>query len=352
MKNLVVHMTILFFLISCVRSNEKNGLPTYIDKIETTKLSGASIINPDLLGHPSRLWIKEDSLIVLDVEDKYIYSLFHLKGDGNKERFGKIGNGPNEFMQPACLQIDSDGITYAYDASQKKMYKFDTVRNLINWNDSSEFISIKEKTGGFLCKTTHGFVGDCLYGDGRMLQLFNNEGNLIDSFGSIPESNATKSANPNYYMTYQIQFVVSPDKKYLCAAGTYHDWLAFFDISGDNPVLLKEYYSSSPIVRASGKDDEYHLDLLPETVNHYWSIAPYNNGFYINYIGANQGLMTNGDISNTIIQSDFNGNLIKRYIPDKKIGFIASSLNGKLLYGVSFMNSYDTPDIFKFVVKP
>lgn len=352
-SEIYLYVGIFLSMLSCTTDNKTMGWPSYVTDNNPLEIKGESLLNSDDLGRPSRIWIDGDTLILLDAEGEYFYSMISKANDGKGQikRFGKIGNGPREFIRPACLQIDIDGITYAYDSVKKRMYKYGAPDSLINidvLNDTVEYVNFRDKTGGFLMKISNGYVGDCLYGDGNMLRSYDDDGVFIESFAPCPHKDSYESFNPDYYMTFQAQFAVSPDKKYLCIAGTYHDWLAFFDVSGQHPVLLKEYYSTAPVVKASGKDDQYHLDLLPTTIHHFWSIASYETGFYLNYIGASQKELDKGEITNHILQTDLQGNILNCLSTDKTIGAFASSLKGDEIYGISFMNSYSQPYVFKF----
>ena len=329
-------------LTSCAQNvKDKMCVPEYAQDAELIKLSGDSIINRafDELNRPSKSIIAGDSLVFQDIDDEYCYSIVSISGDSIITRIGPRGEGPGELLGVTRLQTDKDGHVFVYDEAKQTMYHFNSIDDFAISKDSISSIRFKDMSGGYLYRTATGYIGDNLYGDGHMFTAFDNDGNIRQSFGSIPDIKTDRSLNPDFYMAYQVTFAISPDKKHMCAAGAFHDWLAFFDVSGDTPKLIKEYYTAEPIVNTDGGDENYHLKLTPETINHYFSMAPFNGGVYLNYIGATQDEMSNGNFSNHILRYNWDGELEGIYTMPEKIFDMCTTDSGNELYTIAVRNS-------------
>jgi len=323
--------------VSCVNETKhKLSIPEYARNIKNTHVKGKSVLTGTCktLINPSQLWMTGDSLIVIDNDNQYAYTLVSISGDSLITRFGLLGKSNEELLRPSFVQIDMDNNTYIYDDEQKLMH-FNRIENITQKLDASAPLFFDEMSGGFLNRSYNGFIGDNIYGDGHIFTYYNNNGKPVVKFGLIPSTQANENINPDFYMAYQVQFMVSPDKKRLCAMGFYHDWLAFFDISGDRPKLIKEYFSEPPQVESSGKDNQFHIHTNDKTTIHYWSSTPFTDGLYINYIGAREIDFNNGKYNNYLFKCNWNGDIEQIYELDEKIGSIVSNKDGSMVYGLS-----------------
>lgn len=340
----------IFCLTSCSHEGRHNSnLPPYMQNVECKPVIGESTLTnaSSIIRRPGQLWIHGDSLMILDVYDDRLYSLISISGDSLVSRFGKRGNGPDELLRPSLIQIDNTNQVYVYDDGKQLMHT-SSLSKLTTDLDTCAPLNFKDMSGGFLSRTLTGYIGDRLYGDGHVFSFYDNSGNLIEGFGAIPDTEIPKEANPDFYMAYQVQFIVSPDKKYLCAMGLYHDWLAFFDVSGDRPKLIKEYFSTHPVVEASGENDNYHLSPTENSFRNYWAATSFDDGLFINYIGATQKDFDNGDFQNHLLKCKWNGDIEKCYEVNEKIGSIASTSDGTCVYGVVLEPEDDNKIFYKY----
>lgn len=338
-------------VLSCTQNKCAENIPSYASGVEIKHIKGDSILDnaSEFLYNPGSMLVIGDTLLILDNDHEFNYSLVSLSGDSIICRAGVKGEGPGQLIGISRTQIDSDGKIYIYDDGKSSMLTYNSIDEFISSPDSVPSIRFKDMSGGWLYKANNGYVGDNLYGDGNIFTLFDNNGDVVSSFGLVPGTRKEDDLNPDFYMCYQVEFILSPNKKYMCAAGAFHDWLAFFDVSGNTPKLIQEYYSTSPLVEADGKDEQFHLRLSPETVKHFASIATYNDGVFLCYIGASRNKMKedNQDFTSHILKYNWNGELLNIYEPDEKIYFMGASPDGKVLYASSF---YDNPKtkIFRF----
>lgn len=331
---------LLFAMLTASCSHDKTAdLPPYLKATDIVEISGDSILINARESILNMAWMYEvgDTLIFYDDDDEYNYSIVSLNSDSVICRAGARGEGPGQLLGQSRTQIDSQGRIYIYDDQNQTMLRYQDVDQFISGPDSVPSIRFKDMSGGRLYKSLNGYVGDNLYGNGKIFTFFDNDGTAVTTFGLVPGTETRENVNPDFYMSYQVIFAMSPDKRYICAAGAFHDWLAFFDVSGDTPRLLKEYYSVGPVLDADGKDEQFHLKLRPETVKHFKDITPFADGVYLTYIGATNKSMKSDrdDYSTHILKYNWNGELQGVFHPDEKLLYIGAAPSGDILYGVS-----------------
>lgn len=339
---------LIFFLIllaSCSDINRQSKLPSYINPENINMLTGDTVLENAMaqMDNPSQNWIIGDTIVFNDINDKYIYSIVSISGDSIIGRMVSRGEGPGELLRPSNLQVDSDKKLSMFDDTRGILYQEFTLKDFFNGIDSIRTLHFKETTGSYLLKSNEGFISDNLYGDGNIFTFYDKDGHLKNMFGLVPGTKILEDTTADFYMSYQVIFAISPDKKNMCVAGVYHDWLAFFDVSTDSPRLIKEYFTSPPVVESNGKDERYHLETLPNTINHYFTIAPYNDGVFLNYFGVSQENLNNGNVSSHILQYSWDGEIKKIFSPQEKIYELSATQDGKQLYAT--FSSDDTSDI-------
>lgn len=346
---MVIWLTIQLFTIqACKEPDKQLNIPDYAKDISIVDIKGDSIFNNVFFGRPGSLRIKGDTMLLSDMTEGAVYSLLSLEGDSLICRFGKQGEGPNEYLRPHDIQITEYGNIISFDDVKNIIRIYESLKEMSESTTPTTQLHIEDMTGGFIKQTSNGYVADQLYGDGKMFRFYNQDGSNYSTFGIVPGTNQEGVVKPDFYMAYQVEFAISPDKKRMCAVGSYHDWLAFFDVSGNEPRLIKEYYSTPPIVETKGKGDNFSMHTTPETKLYYLSMAPFRDGIYVNYAGVTDNEIKEGDINNVILKCNWNGQIEKCYVPNLKIWTIAASENGENLYAISTSDAYPENKIFKF----
>lgn len=345
--SLVMTVMTSILIAGCNDKKDNIVLPDYLSSAECERLDGTEILVGEELGMPGQLWCFGDTLVISDVTPEFLYAVCSVSGDSVISGCVRRGEGPGELIRAGYLQkSDRNGILL-FDDMSRRLYSYDSLERFIHPVDTARSEIIEDATGGYLYETPQGYVGDVHYGDGHIMDFIGKNGKKISSFGQVPGTETGSDVQPDFYMAYQAQFCSSPDGHAICAAGMFHDWLAFFDVSS-TPVKTREYFSSGPQVEASGSGENYHLRTLPSTVSHYWSMAPWRKGVYVLYIGATETEIESKGYYCKILSYDWDGNFKGAYSVGEKIGSIASSDNGKTIYAVSFPEAYPESKIFRY----
>lgn len=339
----------LLSMLACTKSNETGALPPYTANIEVHDLRADSVLchSRGKMYGPHIETIDGDSMLISDMHNNEIFQLFSIDGDSLVCSFGSRGMGPGQFIGVPRVQNGSDGSIHIFDSGKNTMYKVKDTGMLMAI-DTVGAVRFNDMSGGTLYKTVRGYVGDNMYGDGSIFTFFDQEGVAKYSFGLVPGTEKKELASPDFYMAYQVVFAVSPNGKYLCAAGAFHDWLAFYDISGEKPRLIKEYYSEAPVVKTDGKDDEFHLTLLPETTQHYYCIEPFDGGILLNYFGMEVEKIQKLEFTNHLLKYSWQGELLGVYTTDEKFSYMRASDDGNTVYATSYFDVYPETRILKF----
>ncbi|MCM1111216.1 MAG: TolB-like 6-bladed beta-propeller domain-containing protein [Clostridium sp.] len=337
-------------IVSCDRIHRDVSIPSYVETNEIQHIKGDTILENAMsqMYRPYDFWLFGDSIVFLDFDGQFVYSLVSVSGDSLIGRLISKGDGPGQLIRSESLQVDSEDKVYLFDDVKNKIYNDLSLANLINGLDTVEALRFEEVTGSKLWKTERGYVGDNLYGDGHIMTLFDNNGNVRSRFGLVPGTHSADDLYPDFYMAYQIKSAVSPDKKYLCAAGAYHDWLAFFDVSGDTPKLIREYYSSAPVLETGEKDGNFHSNRLPETIHQYSSVNPTKKGVLLDYLGVSDQVLKAGKSTHQILYYDWDGNLKNVFSIDEKIYDMTFEPDGSIL--ATFKSDNDEIRLIRYTI--
>ncbi len=212
-----VVLLISLSVLSCSQKRAEN-IPSYASGVEIKHIKGDSILDnaSEFLYNPGSMIVIGDSLLILDNDHEFNYSLVSLSGDSIICRTGVKGEGPGQLIGISRTQIDSEGKIYIYDDGKCSMLTYNSIDEFISSPDSVPSLLFKDMSGGWLYKANNGYVGDNLYGDGNIFTLFDNNGDVVSSFGLVPGTRKKDDMKPDFYMCYQAKFSISPDKK-ICA---------------------------------------------------------------------------------------------------------------------------------------
>ena len=174
MKYLIASFTLLLFFSNC--SNKKNNFETTISsnyniykvEVSTNKNYYDSIIN--LISDTAFVILKEKENIMFSYANKIIEhnnkyfildksslrSIVSFKKDGNPiTKYGRIGQGPGEYVSPWDFDIDTTGL-YILDTNSKKVIHYSEEGSFLEERKIPFFAdAIKRlKNGNFVFNTT------------------------------------------------------------------------------------------------------------------------------------------------------------------------------------------------------
>ena len=216
--------------------------PDYMKNI--INLKGKPLQIGQLIGDPYSMTCVDTLLIYGDRYGGKSISVFDLKNNRFVGRFISEGQGPNEVIP----------MLYLIPYSQKdKLYAFQRGMNIINTFDVSNFqiqSSIKIASSlppsytlrpNRMQKTKDYYVGVGVIDKGRF-GIFDSNGKFLYTDGVYPYQG--KDMEPNKaYTLYQGQICASPERNYFAAGCWWSDHIAFYEVTKNGVVLLKEYSS-------------------------------------------------------------------------------------------------------------
>lgn len=335
-------------LLSCNVKNSEEKMPQYADCDSPTILVGERVCQNVFIGFPGSFISSGDTILVEDGDDEYWFSAISLSGDSLIARCGKIGQGPGELIRPVSPRLLLNGELTMYDGSANIFCRNRDILNFIEHPDSARRVTFKNHQGGVIMATASGYVGFQTMGDGHMLTSYDPEGMPTGNFGLIPGTRVSDDTTPEFYLVNQIDYTVSPDGNKLCAAGLYHDWLAFFDVSSGEASLIKQYYSESPVVMSESSSDSYHVDLLPETKLHFRSIASTDESVYLLYWGVTEEDREKGKVTCSVLHYDWNGRLSSCWRLNEIVDYIYVDEDDKNLYARTMPDVYPEVEILRY----
>lgn len=348
MFNKLCFISLVFYLVvlyssACVIKNDpiKKVEIIKFSSVETTiNLKGKPIRLNEKINYPYGIQIFDSLLIIRDNENNN--KMLHFINTKNFKYLGgacKEGMGPGEFI--GLSVVDTWNINHgfwAFDITKSSITKIfpDSAINDSHYMPSPELKIKRPKIHGFLNVSDSTFIGT-FFGYEPRLALFNFFGDTLYSFLHYPEL-------PNTYNLSKkdLQYKV---KSYIYKAKIYKNLkrhklvLCFFNSAA---LQIVDYHNAKLLKTVIGPDDTFPPKYLyqgnravisRESKRGYICASVTDDYIYALYSGK-KSKDPDSVLGNQIIQFDWDGNPIKKYLLDHRLfTFAFDEINSKF-YGI------------------
>lgn len=338
MKNIFPYIVASFFLvilISCGDLNNKK-LSTKFNTPETLSLFSDFSINEDSLGRVEGIFCSDNYLIVFGQYEEFLYSLFDCSSGQFINRFGQIGQGPNEVLfgsqgyptgkhfyifndqtkQIYCVNLDS--LNYKTDSKLLKRF----IKYNIPEAQFSKLIVASDST----------FIGIGDYQSGNLYTLFNSKNNVLDS--NIKSYNAGNETFNDYtrFISNQGCLTIHPEKDKFAFSPFFSSNIDFVEIKDNkiSPINLLRLENPKYDALIEGNGTIFRAIPSKEAITGYIDLCSTSEHVYA--LHSSQKLYENWRKSTEILVYDWKGNPIKQYIIDKEAYHIAVNERLKRIY--------------------
>ena len=345
---------LLLFSCNCFSSNktaEELKLPVPTKNIKTLK---GEIVFPDLfLGHPHRMLIVKNNLLILDTHEGKSATVIDLSNPTNTQRIASIGQGPNDFLKlmTASYHEPKSAICF-YDSRANRIATYKVENNQVKLNNQSLLSSVRFKNNGvrYVLPLGNQFVSHGAFED-KQFALFDKKGEHLSAFGVYPGDNDGVQFPMAFFLKTQGLIVGSPDQKHFAIAGGYHDQLTFYKATGSIPQKVKEYFSEEPKVIAKttvrGETTTSSSKLDPDCRFIYTGVYGTNNNLYVLYRGATFTEMQESiDKPCAILVFNWDGSIKQAYKIPHTINSFAIDETNRCLYAMRVID--EEPYIMKY----
>ena len=256
-KTIIISITTLM-IVSC--QTNKN---TLVEFDTTMAVKGELFINNDVLKDPTLINFADDHLIIANYKGVPVIEVFNAVSGEYINGFLSIGNGPNEILMVANIQIipDQDDI-YVADLFKRKLLKFKMNDILNNLPITSEVIYAQQENSPFLFDKLfigkYHFIAESRDPRGRVLLLDQNDLEpryLIDyPDKNIIDKNLSDLNNANLYAS---TVTISPSLEKMALATYSAGMIDLCTISKDNVHAYwtyRDFYPQGFITMPMGDD--------------------------------------------------------------------------------------------------
>ncbi len=333
MKNLLLSIGIVFFIISCNTKNPDNAtISAFTDSIPKVTeqppfpslIPGEVELNDDVFGdvaeltgisHPvdqlfkvqeTQLLAKERMLIIKNRNEDYYFMAFSLPDFQLIKSFGRRGKGPGEFSGPSIIQTSQPEHLFSVHSFNGKIYHINRSFELI---DSKISLDTKRQLydQNKICAAT---ANDYYYVGVAPVAKEIFKYSVRDS---IPETSIKQLSVKGFkgWASYTGYLGANFDKDRLVFAYKYFKKIVFTDLAG-------EVERTITFDTDSKTDKQSNVSILgPSSVTYYWGMSAQEDYVYLLYSGRTPLVVTEelreglGYIY--VEQFDWNGNPIRKY---------------------------------------
>jgi len=195
---IIALIIILYFFTGCATDKDNEVSYPVVNYISTTFISEDYIFENESLSAPTaiRNLHKTNDIVVADANNKCIY-IFSEAGEF-KRKFGRVGQGPGEFIRIGYIDVDNEDNIYIHDSNNNRMTIFSSVGKLINTFPLYGY-------GIKFSITPNREILVNIPKNGYYFTLYSQQGNLLRNIGLIPQYNKREDINITFAEGFPFQ---------------------------------------------------------------------------------------------------------------------------------------------------
>ncbi|WNB17038.1 BF3164 family lipoprotein [Marivirga arenosa] len=371
MKNIIVFLFAFLVISACTRKEEMSssamqGKIKYINdyQLEERLIKGVNVFPNMTFNYPYDLVIKDSLMLISDIKEyNGLLSVLNLKSGELIGRYIKSGDGPEELISIATIEISDAGHIFLHDKTGKQVgkLKFDQLLNGDISNLKSEGFKMQIydedyplNLVSFTLLSDSTFVSIIRPFPKKRFLIHNQDLDSLRTFGQYPptidkEHNLSEAfingAVKGVLFLAQMKYSITNEK--LIVAYSKVDLIQIYDLKN----------LETPPINITSKETEIPFPYNVTGTNigvpcrgcplGYDSPSLQDSVFYVRNINNKYG-ERNSFVSNEILKFDYEGNLLGKYVLDEKLYAITIDASGKFLYGINI--STENPQILKYAI--
>lgn len=318
---------ILLLLLLCFLSCNKQEI-NIIELPEETQIKGLDYSTEMIMNYPLSIDFIDGKLLLVLFDSEHVMKIIDANTGDEISQTGTIGNGPGEFLQPRYFGFNKNKDLYFYDLRQKKLRTY-------NWSDilnapelpKTDGISLKNTDlvldQGTLLNNKH-FVSTTIVGFPKPITLLDNDLNVIDNTGSVPDKEHQSIALTSY-----MGHVSSYENKFVFVIASLGYVACYEQLQDGKSKLLWDRFTEAPIY----KDLQLNMKELKLG---FTNVKMTKHYIFCSYFGQKYNSKNRKKIKpRNILVFDHQGNFLKNLHSDRSVGKIAISDDEKTLYAVT-----------------
>jgi hypothetical protein len=320
--------------LACTQKNSKRD-PIAEFQLEES-ISSYSLQSADSLFKVEDMILFKDVLIVLDLGLDFFYKIVDVNSDQFLKKFGKRGEGPNEFLTLTYINHTSGNLDLiGINESQKQVFKEYLLDSILQAKGDPSPYSITE---GFdhmhiaVAKIDSAqFVGYGFF-EKPFTQISVNQ--TINNIGSFPFRDELKNnSSQTLVMAYQSRFYKNPKKPLMLSSSSFSFNMDFLRIDSNEKLVV---YKSLRFWPTEFEDESSggSVSAAIRKENRFGNLSTTVSGEFIYVLYQEKPWEYEfPQKSNRILVYDWEGNAVKILNLDKELNYIAVHEDDQYLIG-------------------
>lgn len=342
MKHFLTLFILLIIQYSCSGTGKKDNVLVTFDKEKTLDIKKTKISSDDL-GEIMQIHVFDSLLLVSQINQEYIYSIFNLNNGKLIKEVVRRGNGPNEIVFPQGVAKYNDTLFSFYEGNKDKLF-FYNILSLINGEDNPlKIISLNNRMGlRYYPLNDSILIGTGIYEKGRYCYI-NLKNGFTDFYLDYPLNDKLKNlSNRHKGMAFQSSVCIHPDKDRFVSTTS---GSAIFEILKiNNPIIDRiirhiYYFGEHKIIYGNiASSKESPLAFLGIEANSEYIFALYSG----------KSIAKEGEsyiFCNNLLVYDWNGTPLINVKLKTGIKSIALDNESSKIYGFTVNNETALPEI-------
>lgn len=319
----------IFSLFSCDNQEKKDTIEFFpiIEEVESEV-----IFSDSFFGAPYQIDLINNYLIICDVIDEKLISIYNADNDSLVTQLFRKGNGPKDLIPPLIIKTYANNniSIFQRQTSSFKEYSLSdlSIGEINPFND----IKFDQNIDNLIKIDSNIYAGTGLLKQGS-IAFFNQEGTTINSTNIYPDFINNIEEISNKFILGQQHIDYNPFSNTLLTASIFTGDIAFFDNNNLTLKKTKQYKPKPSPIEYKIKSQGY-IKPGNEDYVYFGSCYSTKDYFYLLYSGnpMNKNATT---ANNYILQFDIYGNPVKAFKTNSKIFDFCISTDNTCAYTIS-----------------
>lgn len=346
-KVIYFYFFFLIFFISCSNKDTKKEILNLSD-IKYKNIYSEEIIFDEMPMFPKGCSVVDSFLILFEpkLNDGFL-SLYSLTSNKLIKRYGKIGNGPCEFITPRFFPNYQSDKKYLLVGDNKYLYNLNIDSILVGYNNCENsilnFIPAKLKGYNYILKFTDSIIIANITGESQLtfFDLKNDKSfsknyfSKLNALGNISNFCYSTQVYDAYYSSYNGKIIIA------------YKYFKSIDIIAENGDKLKSIYFPNFDVNISKikKINEMNVEIK-DALYFYTFVYPTEKYFYCLCWNATPKEINENKAIPEIHIFNWDGNLKTVLKPDRPISYFC--IYNNVIYAIGMSSDFDLK-IYKYL---